>query len=77
MAFLRVTQPFLSLESPVGEEATVGDFLEDEGAVSSEEVAITSELGRLVRGFVDRLPDREAEIIRLRFGIGTLNYETP
>lgn len=61
-----------SLDAPVGEDETTqfGDLIGDENSVSPfeslKEKSILNDLGRML----DELDQREAEIIRLRFGIG-------
>jgi RNA polymerase primary sigma factor len=59
-----------SLERPVGEEgdATLGELLPGEGDVVAEEVELTLR-NEAVRRAVDRLPEREREVVRMRYGI--------
>ncbi len=60
----------VSLELPVGDDATLADFLEDRSAVSPiERVADTQRSTALARA-LDQLEPREREIVRLRFGLG-------
>jgi RNA polymerase primary sigma factor len=62
----------LSLESPVGDsdDASLGDFIEDEVAVSPEEQTTGQILNEQIQAVLGRLTSREAQILRMRFGIG-------
>jgi RNA polymerase primary sigma factor len=68
-----VAQP-ISLETPVGgserDGADLGDFVVDTSAPSADEVVAQSELRVETKALLSELPEREAEIIRLRFGLG-------
>ena len=69
---LRVAQEPISLETPIGEEedSHLGDFIEDKDVKSPAiETAVTL-LREQVAGVLDQLDPREAQVIRLRFGIG-------
>jgi RNA polymerase sigma factor (sigma-70 family) len=58
-----------SLAAP-GSDATIGDFIADEATPSPEEVVVAYRMRRAVTAAIDRLPAREADVLRLRFGIG-------
>jgi len=64
----------LSLDSPVGEdeESVRGDFVEDRGSTPDAEAA-RRVLEDTVNEVISSLGEREAEIIRMRFGIGSTN----
>ena len=68
-----VAQP-VSLETPVGgadrDGSDLGDFVIDTAAVAADEVVAQSELRMETKALLSELPEREAEIIRLRFGLG-------
>jgi RNA polymerase primary sigma factor len=59
-----------SLERPVGEEGdtTLGELLPAEGTPVAEEVEISLRTDA-VRRALERLPERERDVVRLRFGI--------
>src|SRR5688572_29196725 len=59
-----------SLDRPVGEEdgGSLGEFIADERTGPAEEVAMSLEEDVLHQA-VDRLPEREREVIKLRYGI--------
>jgi RNA polymerase primary sigma factor len=62
-----------SLEATVGEseETELGDLLKDVKAQSPEEEAIKGQLAEEVERAMQPLSDREKEILRLRYGLGT------
>lgn len=69
-----VAQP-ISLETPTGaagdrEAAELGDFVCDVDAQSADELLAETELRSEARELLDELPEREAEVIRMRFGLG-------
>lgn len=69
-AVLRLPSEPLSLTSPWGEgHATLGDCVADPSARSTEEQAARALLPAEVRRLLSVLPDREREILRLRFGL--------
>ena len=60
----------VSLEMPVGDEATLADFLEDRSAVSPVDTLAEEDLATQVGRSLAELTAREREVIRLRFGFG-------
>jgi RNA polymerase primary sigma factor len=68
---LRMAQQPVSLEKPIGEEeeSELGDFVEDENAESPFETASTNLRKENVRRALDALPQREREVIEMRFGL--------
>ena len=68
---LRMAQQPVSLEKPIGEEeeSELGDFVEDESAESPFETASTNLRKENVRRALDALPQREREVIEMRFGL--------
>jgi RNA polymerase primary sigma factor len=68
---LRMAQQPISLEKPVGdeEESELGDFVEDETAESPLEAAAKTLRSANVRKALQALPEREREVINLRFGL--------
>ena len=72
-----LTREPLSLELPVGDEsATLGDFLEDSQAQSPAEILYASDLADSLHAALAALTDREARVLRMRFGIGQPNDQT-
>jgi len=68
---LRMAQQPVSLEKPIGEEddSELGDFVEDHAAESPFEVAAETLRRDNVRRALSALPQREREVIEMRFGL--------
>ncbi|MGH2994164.1 MAG: sigma-70 family RNA polymerase sigma factor [Solirubrobacterales bacterium] len=68
---LRVAQLPVSLEKPIGdeEESELGDFVADEAAESPFESATESLRRKDIQRALDALPERERQVIELRFGL--------
>jgi RNA polymerase primary sigma factor len=68
---LRMSQQPVSLEKPIGEEeeSELGDFVEDQTAVSPFELASETLRKENVRKALAALPPREREVIEMRFGL--------
>ncbi len=60
----------LSLETPIGEDSELGDFLEDKSTGSPNESLMNQDLTTQVERALSTLSPKEKEILRLRFGIG-------
>jgi RNA polymerase primary sigma factor len=60
----------LSLETPIGEDSDLGDFLEDKRTPSPVDSLLTDDLTAQVERALSGLSEKEAQILRLRFGIG-------
>jgi RNA polymerase primary sigma factor len=60
----------LSLETPIGEDSELGDFLEDKSAGSPNDSLLSQDLTSQVERALATLSPKEKEILRLRFGIG-------
>jgi RNA polymerase primary sigma factor len=62
-----------SLEAPVGEdeETRLGDMVKDATAHSPEEAAMRNQMATEVERAMAPLNDREREVMRLRYGLGT------
>jgi RNA polymerase primary sigma factor len=68
-----VAQP-VSLETPVGTAsgegaAELGDFVVDHSAPAADDLVAENQLKIETKALLSELPEREAEIIRLRFGL--------
>ena len=68
---MKLARTPVSLDTPVGddEDSQIGDFIADEHAASPEELAARQSLREAAREMLDGLTDREARILRKRFGI--------
>lgn len=66
----KINRTPVSLENPVGEEdSSIGDFIPDEKLPSPAEETESVLMKEEVRRVIDTLSEKEAEIIRLRYGI--------
>jgi RNA polymerase primary sigma factor len=61
----------LSLETPVAEEAELSDFLEDKESLPPDATLLHDDRTAQVEKALATLTDKEREVLRLRFGIGT------
>ena len=61
----------VSLETPIGEEedSHLGDFVEDEGALSPPDIAAFMLLKKQLKEVLDTLTEREKKVLTLRFGL--------
>ncbi|MDF7637104.1 RNA polymerase sigma factor RpoD [Leuconostocaceae bacterium ESL0958] len=68
---LKIAQEPVSLETPIGEEddSHLGDFIEDNEAVSPSDSAAYEMLRGQLESVLDTLTDREENVLRLRFGL--------
>ncbi len=68
---LKIAQDPVSLETPVGEEedSHLGDFVEDNETPTPSETASYSLLREQLQAVLQTLSHREAEVIRLRYGL--------
>ena len=75
---LKIAQEPVSLETPIGEEddSNLGDFIEDEGAMSPEVFTSSALLREQLEDVLDTLTDREENVLRLRFGLDDGNIRT-
>jgi RNA polymerase primary sigma factor len=74
---LRLTIQPVSLETPVGDDGQrLGDFIEDERAVSPIEHCSHGEQAEITHRLLSTLKPREEKILRLRFGMDAHSHET-
>jgi RNA polymerase primary sigma factor len=69
---LKIVKEPISLETPIGDEeaSSLGDFVEDELALSPLEMAVQNNLREQTRKVLATLTPREEQILLMRFGIG-------
>ena len=67
----KISQEPVSLETPIGEEedSHLGDFIPDEDAPAPSEAASFVLLKEQLGAFLETLSEREAKVLRLRFGL--------
>jgi RNA polymerase primary sigma factor len=70
-AVLKSAEEPVSLESPVGdaENSTLGDYIPDLDAIEPMEEVMRDNLRESVRDSLDSLPERERDVLELRFGL--------
>jgi RNA polymerase primary sigma factor len=75
---LKIAKEPISMETPIGddEDSHLGDFIEDKNVEAPEEAALGSGLTGATTDILDSLTEREAKVIRMRFGIGMNNDHT-
>ncbi len=68
---LKIAKEPISMASPVGddEDSHLGDFIEDEGIMSPVEWATVAGLRETTEQILAGLSEREAKVLRMRFGI--------
>ena len=68
---MKIAQEPVSLETPIGEEedSHLGDFIEDEAALDPADAASMMLLKEQISEVLKTLAPREAEVLRLRFGL--------
>jgi RNA polymerase primary sigma factor len=68
---LRMAQHPVSLEKPIGEEedSELGDFVEDENTETPDEAASLTLRRSDIENALNALPERERQVIELRFGL--------
>ncbi len=68
---LKIAKEPISMETPIGddEDSHLGDFLEDTSSFSPLDEATNEGLAAAIRGVLENLTDREAKVLRMRFGI--------
>ncbi len=69
---LKIAQEPISLQTPIGDDGDThfGDFIEDKRAVSPANATAYAMLKEQMEEILDTLTEREAQVLRLRFGIG-------
>jgi len=77
-SILKVAQSPISLETPIGEDQSthLGDFIEDKEVASPADAANFVLLQEKIEKVLSTLKEREAEILRMRFGLNDGNPQT-
>jgi RNA polymerase primary sigma factor len=68
---IKAAQESVSLDAPIGdeEESRLGEFIEDKSSPSPEDTVIHRNLREQIEHALDSLTEREAEVLKLRFGL--------
>ncbi|MCK4430053.1 MAG: RNA polymerase sigma factor RpoD, partial [Candidatus Aminicenantes bacterium] len=75
---IKIAQEPISLETPIGEEedSHLGDFIEDKFIPSPPETVIHINLREQIDDALKSLTEREAKVLKMRFGLGDGNEHT-
>lgn len=75
---IKIAQEPISLETPIGEEedSHLGDFIEDKVMPSPPEAVIHINLREQIEDALKTLTEREAKVLKMRFGLGDGNEHT-
>lgn len=74
---MQVAKDPISLETPVGDDdASIGNYIEDESAVDAVEKINEDDISKVVAEALETLTSREERVLRMRFGIGTMEEHT-
>ena len=68
---LKISKEPISMETPIGddEDSHLGDFIEDTSTLAPMDAAIYDSLQDVTKEILDGLTQREAKVLRMRFGI--------
>lgn len=69
---MKIAKEPISLETPVGDDddSHLGDFIEDSSIIVPAEAATSESLKNAINTVLNDMPPREAQVLRMRFGIG-------
>ncbi len=75
---IKIAQEPISLETPIGEEedSHLGDFIEDKIMPSPPDAVIHINLREQIENALKTLTEREAKVLKMRFGLGDGNEHT-
>jgi len=75
---IKIAQEPISLETPIGEEedSHLGDFIEDKIIPSPPDTVIHINLREQIETALKTLTEREAKVLKMRFGLGDGNEHT-
>jgi len=75
---LKIAKEPISMETPIGddEDSHLGDFIEDSTISSPVENATAEGLREATREVLDNLTEREAKVLKMRFGIDMASDHT-
>jgi len=68
---LKIAKEPISMETPVGDDddSHLGDFIEDANSLAPIDAAVFDSLRNVTKDILDSLTQREAKVLRMRFGI--------
>lgn len=74
---LKIAQEPISLETPIGDdgESSLGSFIEDQSSLNPAEMVVGKSLREATMEVLDTLTAREAQILKMRFGLDHDGHE--
>lgn len=74
---LKIAQEPISLETPIGDdgESSLGSFIEDQSSLNPAEMVVGKSLREATMEVLDTLTTREAQILKMRFGLDPDGHE--
>jgi RNA polymerase primary sigma factor len=68
---MKISKEPISMETPIGddEDSHLGDFIEDQTTLAPDDSAVYANLQFATKEILDTLTQREAKVLRMRFGI--------
>jgi RNA polymerase primary sigma factor len=68
---MKISKEPISMETPIGDDddSHLGDFIEDQATLSPADAILQADLQEVIAEILDTLTQREAKVLRLRFGI--------
>jgi RNA polymerase primary sigma factor len=75
---MKISKEPISMETPIGDDddSHLGDFIEDTATLAPADAAMYSSLREVTAEILDTLTQREAKVLRMRFGIEMNNDHT-
>ncbi len=74
LSIIETSMEPMSLDEPIGENSqNLMQIIEDRNINRPDDVAITTDLHKQIEDILDSLNPREAQVLRMRFGIGGIN----
>jgi RNA polymerase primary sigma factor len=74
---LKIAQEPISLETPIGDdgESSLGSFIEDQSSLNPAEMVVGKSLREATMEVLNTLTPREAQILKMRFGLDSEGHE--
>jgi RNA polymerase primary sigma factor len=75
---IKFAQEPISLETPIGEEESsrLADFVKDKTAPSPPDLFVQTDLKEQIENVLKTIPEREARVLKVRYGLGNGNEHT-
>lgn len=75
---LKIAKEPISMETPIGDDddSHLGDFIEDVSTLAPSDSALQRSMNEVFEEVINSLTQREAKVLRMRFGIGMSSDQT-